>query len=43
MIKDKDILIRVGFEFKEKVKKQAEDLGLSVSSYIRMILNQNIK
>lgn len=38
MLKEKDILIRVNEEFKKKVQKKAEKIGLSVSSYIRTLL-----
>jgi len=38
MIKEKDILIRVTVELKEKLKEKAKSLGLSLSSYIRTIL-----
>ena len=38
MIKEKDILIRVDSELKEKVQQKAKSLGLSLSSYIRLIL-----
>lgn len=38
MIKEKDITIRVTFELKQKIQKKAETLGISVSSYIRMII-----
>lgn len=38
MIKEKDILIRIDQELKEKVKEKAKLLGLSTSAYIRMLL-----
>lgn len=42
MIKEKDIIIRIDSELKEKVKEKAKSLGLSTSSYIRFLLIQNI-
>jgi len=42
MIKENDILIRVDLELKEKIKKKAGMLGLSVSAYVRMILKREI-
>ena len=38
MKKDKDILIRVGEDLKEKITQKAKVKGLSVSSYIRMLI-----
>jgi predicted DNA binding CopG/RHH family protein len=38
MIKEKDILIRVTTELKNKIREKAISLGISVSSYIRMVL-----
>jgi predicted DNA binding CopG/RHH family protein len=43
MIKEKDILIRVDKELKEKVKQKAKLFGLSVSAYIRMVLIKDLK
>jgi antitoxin component of RelBE/YafQ-DinJ toxin-antitoxin module len=43
MIKEKDIIIRIDSELKEKVKIKAKSLGLSTSSYIRYLLIQNLK
>lgn len=42
MIKEKDILIRINAELKEKVKEKAKLLGLSTSAYIRMILIEKL-
>lgn len=42
MIKEKDITIRVNYELKRKIKLKAETLGISVSSYIRMIILENL-
>lgn len=42
MIKEKDILIRITPELKEKVKDKATLLGLSLSSYIRMLLIKEV-
>ena len=43
MIKEKDILIRVNSELKERLKLKAASLGLSVSGYVRMLITQNIE
>ena len=43
MIKEKDILIRVNSELKERLKLKATSLGLSVSGYVRMLITQNIE
>ena len=43
MIKEKDILIRVDSELKEKVQQKAKSLGLSLSSYIRLTLIKELK
>lgn len=43
MIKEKDILIRVDLELKEKLKQKAKSLGLSLSSYIRFLLVKELK
>ena len=43
MIKDKDILIRIDEELKEKIKVKAKSVGLSVSSYIRMIVKKEVE
>lgn len=42
MKKEKDILIRIDQELKEKIKEKAKSLGLSVSSYIRTLLIKEI-
>jgi len=42
MIKEKDILIRIDFKLKEKVKSKAKSLGLSVSCYIRTLLIKEV-
>lgn len=42
MIKEKDILIRIDQELKEKVKEKAKLLGLSTSAYIRMLILEKI-
>ena len=42
MIKEKDILIRIDAELKEKVKEKAKLLGLSTSAYIRMLIIKTI-
>lgn len=43
MIKDKDILIRISKELKEKVQVKAKEIGLSVSAYIRVLLIEKLK
>lgn len=43
MKKDKDILIRISQELKEQVQVKSKEIGLSVSSYIRMLLIKEIK
>lgn len=42
MIKEKDILIRITPELKKKVQEKAKSLGLSLSSYVRMILIKEV-
>lgn len=42
MIKEKDILIRVNSELKKQVQERAKDIGLSVSSYIRILLIKDL-
>jgi antitoxin component of RelBE/YafQ-DinJ toxin-antitoxin module len=43
MVKDKDIVIRISQELKEQVQIKAKEIGLSVSSYIRVLLIEKIK
>jgi antitoxin component of RelBE/YafQ-DinJ toxin-antitoxin module len=43
MIKEKDILIRVDSELKEKLQQKAKSLGLSTSAYVRMIIKKEIE
>lgn len=43
MIKDKDILIRISSDLKEKIQVKSKELGLSVSSYIRMLLIEKLR
>lgn len=38
MVKEKDILIRVTKELKDKLSKKASSMGLSISAYVRMII-----
>ena len=38
MIKEKDILIRITPELKQKAQEEAKKLGLSLSSFIRMLI-----
>lgn len=42
MIKEKDILIRVDLELKQKIQQKAKNLGLSVSSFIRTLLIKEV-
>lgn len=43
MIKEKDILIRVDVELKQKIQQKARLLGLSTSAYIRMIIKKEVE
>lgn len=43
MKKDDRVIIRVDPETKEGLQKKAESLGLTVSSYIRMVLKKEIQ
>ena len=43
MIKEKDILIRIDQELKKRVQEKAKSLGLSTSSFIRMLLIEKLK
>lgn len=42
MKKEKDILIRVDEELKNKVTEKAKKQGLSVSSYVRMLIAKDL-
>jgi len=42
MKKEKDILIRIEDEVKSKIKNKAKLLGLSLSSYIRLLIIQDL-
>jgi antitoxin component of RelBE/YafQ-DinJ toxin-antitoxin module len=42
MIKDKDILIRIDSELKKKLQVKAKLLGLSLSSYVRMLIVKDL-
>jgi antitoxin component of RelBE/YafQ-DinJ toxin-antitoxin module len=42
MLKEKDILIRITPELKEKVQEKAKSIGLSVSAYIRTLLIKEV-
>ena len=42
MKKDKDILIRVGEDLKEKITLKAKSKGLSLSSFIRMLIIKDL-
>ena len=37
------ILIAIDEELKERIRKAANDKGLSISSYIRMLMIENLK
>lgn len=43
MIKSKDILIRIDNTLKEQAKEKAETLGLSLSSWVRMLIVKELK
>ena len=38
MTKEKDIIIRVTKELKDKLFEKANSMGLSISAYVRMII-----
>lgn len=42
MLKEEVILVRIDQELKEKIKKFADKLGLSLSAYIRMTIKKDI-
>jgi antitoxin component of RelBE/YafQ-DinJ toxin-antitoxin module len=42
MIKDKDILIRIDSELKKKLQLKAKLFGLSLSSYVRMLIVKDL-
>ena len=42
MKKEKDILIRISLELKEKLKYKAASMGLSISAYVRMLILKEI-
>lgn len=42
MIKNKDILIRIDNENKQKIKEKASQKGLSVSSYVRTLIFKDL-
>lgn len=41
--KEAEIIIRVTFNLKEKLKEKAEEAGLSLSAYIRTTLIEKLK
>lgn len=43
MIKEKDITIRIDLVLKQELQKKAQELGLSLSSFIRLILIKQLK
>lgn len=43
MNKNKDIIIRVTEDFKQKVAELAKKESLSISSYVRHVLTQKLK
>jgi antitoxin component of RelBE/YafQ-DinJ toxin-antitoxin module len=42
MIKEKDILVRVDEELKKKATEKAKKQGLSLSSYVRMLITKDL-
>ena len=42
MIKEKDILIRIDFELKEKAKLLAKSKGLSLSCFVRTLILKEV-
>ena len=43
MIKEKDIIIRIDKDSKEKIKEKAKLIGLSLSSYIRLLIIKDLQ
>jgi len=43
MIKEKDILIRIDIELKEKIKTKAKSNGLSTSAFVRMLIIKEVE
>jgi len=43
MLKEKDILIRITPELKQKVQKKAKSLGLSTSAFIRTLIIKEVE
>jgi antitoxin component of RelBE/YafQ-DinJ toxin-antitoxin module len=43
MIKEKDILIRVDEELKKNITEKAKSKGLSLSSYVRMLIVKDLQ
>ena len=43
MNKEKDVLIRIDSELKEKVKLKAKTIGLSLSSYVRLLIIKDLQ
>ena len=42
-MKTEELRIRVSKEFKQELKRQAKELNLGLSGYIRMILSKDLK
>ena len=43
MNKEKDLTIRLEPELKSKIQEKAEELGLSTSAYVRMIIKKEVE
>ena len=43
MKQEEEIIIRVTLDLKEKLKEKAEELGLSLSAFIRTMLIEKLK
>lgn len=42
MIKNKDILVRIDYELKKQLQEKAKFFGLSLSSYVRMLIVKDL-
>lgn len=43
MIKNKDVVIRINEDLKNKLKDKSKSIGLSISSYIRMLITKELE
>lgn len=42
-MQDKTIMIKIGKELKDKILKKAKQRGLTMSTYIKMIITEDLK